>query len=111
MLEHEASRLSHPDAAWGFEDWKGTPKRAYAYYGPAVRTAWIEACEWLIARQLDWGNLTASESIEELRKGAQSVFYPLFADDPRVVLDCPLNGRVSIGPEGYCDSCGYDWSN
>jgi hypothetical protein len=108
MIAAEVSALAHPDASWAFESWKLT--RSYAYYGPAVRTAFVAGAEWVLKRQADWPNLTEAEAIHELRLGVQSVFYPLFADDAHVILDCPNCGRVSVGVQGTCDQCTYEWN-
>ena len=108
LVGHEISLTRHPDIAWQFEDWK--VKQGYAYYGPTVRTAFTAGAEWVLSRLREWDSLTESEAIQELRKGEQSVFHPLFADDPRIFADCPNHGRVSTGPEGTCDQCLYDFT-
>jgi hypothetical protein len=108
MIAAEVSALAHPDASWAFESWKLT--RSYAYYGPAVRTAFVAGAEWVLKRQMEWPNLTEAEAIHELRLGVQSVFYPRFAADPRIFADCPRDGRVTTGADGICDHCLFDFA-
>jgi hypothetical protein len=109
MIEDEVDRtFKHPDIAWAFEDWKTT--KSYAFYGPAVRTAFTAGAEWVLARLAEWDQLTEAEAIEELRRGDRSVFHPLFKHDPRVWVDCPRDGRITVGPEGTCDRCLFDFT-
>lgn len=91
---------------WAFEDWK--TRTGYRWFGSAIRTAYIAGGREVIARQGEWEGLTESEAIEELRLGVESVFYPLFREDPRIWIDCPRDGRVTCGVEGYCDRCGWE---
>jgi hypothetical protein len=77
-------------------------------YKQGHRRGWWDAVEWVLQTQLGWDSLTEGEAIEELRKGQGSLFWPLFRDDPRVRIDCPRDGLVVVGIEGYCDRCGYE---
>ena len=74
------------------------------------RTAWWQAVEYVLTRQTQWGELTESEAITELRKGRGSIFFPLFESDPRVWVSCPRDGRVTVDSTGICDRCLYDFS-
>jgi hypothetical protein len=109
MVADEVDRtFKHPDIAWAFEDWKTT--KTYAFYGPAVRTAFTAGAEWVLARLTEWDQLTEAEAVEELRRGDRSVFHPLFAADPKINADCPRDGRVVIDQSGICDHCLYDFA-
>lgn len=59
----------------------------------------------------EWDDLTVAEAIEELRLGDQSRYFPDFADDPCIPVDCPNDGRVTVNAEGFCQwGCGYDFT-
>lgn len=74
------------------------------------RVAWWQAVEWVLQTQLGWDALTEAEAITELRKGTGSLFYPLFSTDPRIWVDCPRDGRITVSKEGTCDRCLLDFS-
>lgn len=71
-----------------------------------MRGFW-DAVGWLLHMQSEYESLTTGEALAELRKGRGSIYWPLKADDPTIWADCPRDGRVTVGVEGYCDSCGF----
>jgi hypothetical protein len=71
--------------------------------------AFLAGTRWVVEQQTKWDSLTEREAIHELRKGQDSLFWPLFMNEARVWADCPSDGRVTVGVEGYCDRCGHDW--
>ena len=75
------------------------------------RKAFNAGATWVIKMQLEWESLTEAVAIDELRKGEKSIFYPLFREDPRIVADCPKDGAVTVGKEGFCDACGFDFTH
>lgn len=56
-----------------------------------------------------WDALTDRDALEELRLGEGSLYQPLFADDPRLTVDCGghCNKRITIDERGICDDCGW----
>ena len=63
---------------------------------------------------LGWDSLPVKDAVLELRKGDRSLYYPMFCDPDfpntqKIWADCPECGRVVVGVEGFCGSCGYDW--
>jgi hypothetical protein len=76
-------------------------------YKTGHRRGFWDGVLYVLQQQALWDSLTEGEAIEELRKGGASLYHPLFKDDPRVWVDCPLDGRVTVGVEGFCDACGY----
>jgi hypothetical protein len=79
-------------------------------YKQGHRRGFWDAVEWVLAQQLEWDNLTEGEAILELRKGQGSIYWPLFREDPRIWVDCPRDGRVTVSKEGTCDRCLFDFS-
>jgi hypothetical protein len=92
------------------EAWQAGRHHFGVSFKQGYRTAWWQAIEWVLNQQARWGDITEHEAILELRKGSGSVYFPFFADDPHIILDCPNCGRVSVGVEGYCDQCTYEWN-
>ena len=72
------------------------------------RTGWWQGVEWVLNAQTGWDGLTEYEAITELRKGSGSIYWPLFREDPVLVIECPEDGRVTIGVQGFCDACGWE---
>ena len=105
MLEYEA-RANNPVHAH-HEWWKTAGGHGTGRWS---QKAFLAGVAWVLGRQGEWEALTEREAILELRKGIDSIYYPIFCDDPRVIGDCPRDGRIALGPEGYCDACGYDFA-
>ena len=117
MVADEARRRGNqatlPDAGWeAYKTARMTGRSALMSYGEQ-RKAWVAAVAWVTRTQQTWEDLTAVDAIWELRRGEDSIFYPLFKDDPKVWVDCPADlthnpgARVLTDREGYCDDCGY----
>lgn len=70
---------------------------------------WDAAKKWVRDQFDAWEDFTVGEALLELRKGRESLFFPLFRHDPTLWADCPEDGRVVITVEGYCDACGFDF--
>lgn len=96
------------DLSWAYEDFK--TRTGTRHYGEVVRTMFIRGGEWVLKRQLEWDGLDESDAIQELRKGEASVFYPLFRDNPVLVVDCPRDGRTTITADAVCDHCLFDFA-
>lgn len=74
------------------------------------RTGWWSAVEWVLRTQTAMDDLTEGQMLAELRKGAGSVFWPLFAADPKFWVDCPTcRVRVLIDAEGLCPACAHEF--
>lgn len=86
------------------------PNRHTVMWRDGHRTGFKAALLYAYNTLLMWDSLTEGEAITELRKGTGSLFYPLFKDDPRVWVDCPRDGRVTVSKEGTCDRCLFDFS-
>lgn len=79
-------------------------------YKQGHRRGFWDGILWVLQQQSQWESLSEAEAIEELRKGLGSIYHPLFADDPKVWVDCPRDGRVTVTKEGTCDRCLFDFS-
>lgn len=98
------------DPCWAWEAYKARNPRMNAYNGPVLRSVWADAVRWVLAAQMDWPALEPQQQIAELRLGERSIFFPQFADDPKVRLECPRDGYVTVGAEAICDRCLFDFS-
>ena len=90
-------------------------RRPLSSYGE-VRKAFQAGVAWVTALQLEWESLTVPDAIWELRRGTDSVFWPLLAplgDNPEIGVECPsdrTHNAGSIQPvnrDGHCLTCGY----
>jgi len=79
--------------------------------GVTQKRTWDAAIDWYKDSLLEWDDLPVEHAIHELRKGQESIFWPLFMDDQRIWADCPNHGRITVGVEGYCDGCGYPFDD
>ena len=70
-----------------------------------------DALAWVLPTQHEWADLPIPDAITELRKGEASIYHPLFADDPMLRVECPTDGWVVVGVEGFCDRCGYPFDD
>jgi hypothetical protein len=92
------------------EAWQADRHNYGVSFKQGYRHGWWDAVEWLLNQQARWNDITEHEAILELGKGSGSVYWPLFADDQHIIVDCPTDGRVSIDKTGICDSCGFDFA-
>jgi hypothetical protein len=79
-------------------------------YKQGHRRGWLDGILWVLQQQSQWETLTEGEAIAELRKGNGSIYYPLFASDPKVFADCPRDGRTPVDATGICDHCLYEFA-
>jgi hypothetical protein len=79
-------------------------------YKTGHRRGFWDGVLYVLQQQALWDSLTEGEAIEELRKGQGSLFWPLFRDDPKILADCPRDGKTAVGIEGLCDHCLYDFT-
>lgn len=98
------------DPAWAYEDWRKTRIHGTTRNTNHHRQTWHAAIRWHQNTLNKWDQLTEAEAIHQLRLGPTSTFYALFADDPRVVVDCPNDGRVTVDAQGVCDRCLHDFT-
>lgn len=105
MLEYE-TRANNPTHA--HHEW-WTRNGGYGT-GKWSEKAFLAGVTWVLERQTEWDGLTEREAILELRRGHDSIFYPLFRDDPKIWGDCPRDGRVTLDESGICDRCLYDFA-
>lgn len=95
------------DPAWAFETWKRGKQYAYGRVG---RDSFAAGVRWVLDRQQAWDSLTEREAIRELRN-PDSIFRPLYeAGGGTIWADCPRDGRITVGTEGFCDRCGFDFT-
>lgn len=79
-------------------------------YSQGHRTGWWDAIRWLLASQEEWDSLTAGAALEELRKGDGSIYWPVFADDKCIWVDCPgCEKPTLIDAQGLCPECAHDF--
>lgn len=77
--------------------------------GAAQRDAFTAGVRAVLTAQNTWDSLTVDEAIAELRKGTQSVFFPLFSEDPKVLAKCDTCGiQVAVDAEALCPDCGRE---
>ena len=118
MVADEARRLGSqatlPDAGWeAYKTARARGTRPLTSYTGEQRRAFLAGVDWVTRTQQEWDTLPTVDAIWELRRGEDSIFYPLFKDDPKVWVDCPADlthnpgARVLTDREGYCDDCGY----
>lgn len=107
-MNDTAWRLRHLTLRHHFEKWWKGPGRGFGT-GQYPWKVWQAAVEWVKTTQLTWNDLSEEEALQELRKGEESVFYPLFHYDPTIWATCPNHGRTPISADGICQHCGYDF--
>lgn len=106
----EQIRTDHGRAEAAAETVARDPNRHGVSFTQGFRTGWWQAIEWVLQQQTMWDSLSTSEQVTELGKGMGSIYHPLFADSPRVWADCPTDGRVTVGADGACGACLYDFT-
>lgn len=79
-----------------------------ASYRQGYRSGWWDAVRWLLKTQGEASGLTDVEWLEELRKGRDSIYWPVFDADPAFPADCATCGRQRVFTvEGVCPECGW----
>lgn len=123
VVADEARRLGNPtyleDAAWeAYKTGRMNGRYALMSYGEQ-RKAWVAAVEWMRRVQDAWLELTVPDLIWELRRGTDSVFWPIIhtidpGENPQINVECPsdlVHHAGSLQPvtrDGYCLTCSYD---
>lgn len=107
----EQLRHDHGAAAGRMETARRPTRVGTVLWSQGYRQAWWDAFHYILTQQTGWDTLTEAEAILELRKNTASIYYPQFRDDPRIWVDCPRDGRVTVGVEGFCDACGYPFDD
>ena len=91
----------------------GRYKAAHLSFGVSYRTGfrqgWWDAVEWVLATQRAMDRLDTADTVAELRKGAGSIFYPLFEHDPAIWLECPRCDMRTLHTAQGCTDCGHDY--
>lgn len=77
----------------------------HAPFAPRPATMHVAA---LPNRAAAWDDMAPEEQLRELRRGASSIYYSEFEDDPTCWADCPRDGRVAVGADGQCLHCGRE---
>ena len=82
--------------------------------GKSQEEAFLYGIRTVLDIQAQWHSFPTVEAIWELRRGEQSIFYPLFREDPTIWVECPSGRvhnpgmRVVSDHTGECGICGYD---
>ena len=106
-------RADHQPALTRMADhaWKTYGLHRYAVsYKQAYLRAQRDTIGWIMRMLTDgFDNLTAPEVIRELRKGDQSLYWPLFIDDPTAWLLCDrCRTHQLFTDSGVCPHCGTE---
>lgn len=120
MAAAEARRCGRPEylPAAGWDQYKTTRtagRHPLTSYTKSQQEAFRAGVDWVTRVQQEWDTLPADDAIWELRRGEDSIFYPLFKDDPRIWVSCPTDtvhipgARVVTDRDGICSDCGYDF--
>lgn len=73
------------------------------------RQATADVIAWVWHLQSRVNELTDVEYLEELRKGAASLYWPVIGADPTFPADCPTCGFQRLfDAEGLCPECGWE---
>lgn len=119
VVADEARRLGNPTylPAHGWDQYRAARaggRRPLTSMGRAQADAFTAGVEWVTRTQQEWDTLPTVDAIWELRRGEDSIFYPLFKADPRIWVSCPTDtvhipgARVVTDRNGICSDCGYD---
>lgn len=85
--------------------------------GKSQEEAFLAGIRMVLEAQRAWDTYPTPEAVWELRRGEQSIFYPLFhdgTDEPTITVECPSGRvhnpgmRVTTTRRGECSDCGYD---
>jgi uncharacterized paraquat-inducible protein A len=70
------------------------------------RTGFWQAVEYVLTLQQQYDDLTNAEVIDELRKGPESLYWPLKSADPKAWLLCDrCRTRQLFDAQGVCPNC------
>lgn len=106
LTDHQKDLTRLEDLAWHTHG----QHRFGVSYLQGYRRARRDVIGWMmhtLTRGFD--ALLTSEVIAELRKGENSVYYPIFVEDPQVWLLCDhCRTRQLFDARGICDHCGTE---
>ncbi len=106
LTDHHTELTAIEDHAWH----QHGQHRFGVSYLQGYRRARRDTLTWVLhhlTRGFD--ALTNSEVITELRKGDQSLYWPLFMEDPQAWLLCDhCRTRQLFDARGICDHCGIE---
>ncbi len=104
VRDHGRELAALEDAAWA---------QVHGAFGVSwhqgYRRAQRDTITWLLQKQRDVENLTVTELVWELRKGPDSIYWPLYEGDPSFWGVCDrCRTRVLIDVEAVCTNCGHE---
>lgn len=120
----EARRLGNPTYlpahGWGtYRAARATGRRPLTSYTQSQREAYEAGWATVLRLQDQWLDLTVTDLIWELRRGEDSVFWPIIhtidpGENPQINVECPsdlvhLAGSLQpVTRDGYCLTCSYE---
>lgn len=123
-VSDEARRLGNPAylpaAGWDtYRAARATGRRPLTSYTQSQREAFNAGWATVLRLQDQWLDLTVTDLIWELRRGEDSVFWPIIhtidpGENPQINVECPsdlVHPAGSLQPteaDGYCVTCGYN---
>lgn len=123
VVADEARRLGNPTylPAGGWDAYRAaraTGRRPLTSYTKSQRDAFNAGWKAVLHLQAQWFELTVPDLIWELRRGTDSVFWPIIhtidpGENPQINVECPSNlvhPAGSLQPvtrDGYCLTCSY----
>lgn len=124
VVADEARRLGNPTylpaAGWdAYQAARATGARPLTSYTKSQREAYEAGWATVLHLQNQWLELTVPDLIWELRRGTDSVFWPIIhtidpGENPQINVNCPsdlAHPAGSLQPteaDGYCVTCGYN---
>ena len=124
VVADEARRLGNPTylPAGGWDTYqaaRATGRRPLTSYTKSQREAFNAGWATVLHLQNQWLELTVPDLIWELRRGTDSVFWPIIhtidpGENPQINVNCPsdlVHPAGSLQPteaDGYCVTCGYN---
>ena len=122
-MADEARRLGNPTylPAHGWDTYRAaraTGRRPLTSYTQSQREAFNAGWATVLHLQRQWMDLTVTDLIWELRRGEDSVFWPIIhtidpGENPQINVECPsdlvhLAGSLEpVTRDGYCLTCGF----
>lgn len=124
VVADEARRLGNPTylpaGGWAaYQAARATGDRPLTSYTKSQREAFNAGWATVLHLQTQWLELTVPDLIWELRRGTDSVFWPIIhtidpGENPQINVECPsdlVHHAGSLQPvtrDGYCLTCSYD---
>lgn len=123
VVADEARRLGNPaylvETGWaGYKARRAQGRRPLGSYTKSQWEAYAAAWGDVLRLQGQWLDLTVPDLIWELRRGTDSVFWPIIhtidpGENPQINVECPsglVHPAGSLQPvtrDGYCLTCSY----